>query len=709
MPPTYYSTSRSTRDHFVEPPSLLASTLARFPSEISVQIHRMCERSGIANGVSTRQRGLRRWRWGWRDWVNLPHALIAVWFVVLLWGERWVFQNAVEDCRWGNWERWPKEATPHHLILLADPQIIDPHSYPGRPWPLKELTMLHADNYMKRSYISLQKKLHPDTIFFLGDLFDGGREWKAAVGNVEDLTWANDQPPLKEGEEPPPKNFTWGQRFGEDFWLHEYDRFGRIFYKYWNLGGSEAGPGQRGRRIISSLPGNHDLGYGELIKIPIRDRFEGYFGEGNRVDVIANHTFVSIDSVSLGASESDHDTTEITKPVNEFLANAKVLKRKAVANELSYLAGRERIIKYSHGVEDLETADFNKMPSSDPGPDTPDLPTILLTHVPLYRNPGTPCGPLRERYPPAKPPPGQKTHVSPDERNALPVSRGYQYQTVLSESDSIKVIESIGNVQQVFSGDDHDYCEIIHPENKNRAREITVKAVSWCMGVRKPGFLMLSMWNPIGPDGRPLHSTPTGHGAAPTIPLTTETHLCLLPDQIGILIRYGILIGISLLALIIRAILTPILKLTPFAPPPQTYIESSLLPTTRSRTLSLSQQKTSTFSNSSTSSTTSKTLAPRTMGARTRPISPINGYGPNGYGIPHHQSLPLINHAGYFPSPEQELEDQMDFDDKKGGLVRKEANLTPLQKIWREFYMSFCRVVWVVVGVYAWLVWFYPE
>lgn len=416
---------------------------------------------------------------------------------------------------------------------------------------------------MKRAYISLQKMLHPDTIFFLGDLFDGGREWKTAKGNTKDQSWANGLRPS--GEEAFVE--TWGKRYGEDFWLHEYDRFGRIFYKYWNLAGAEAGPGQRGRRIISSLPGNHDLGYGELIKIPIRNRFEVYFGEGNRVDVIANHTFVSIDSVSLGASESKHDTTEITQPVNDFLANVKVTKRKAVANELSYQAGRERTVQYTHVVEDLENVDFTKMPTSDPGPDTPEFPTILLTHVPLYRNPGSPCGPLRERYPPAKPPPGQTTPVFPDERNAFPVSRGYQYQTVLSESDSIKVIESIGNVQQVFSGDDHDYCEIVHPENKNKAREITVKAISWAMGVRKPGFLMLSMWNPVGPDGKPLHYIPTGHGAAPTPPITTETHLCLLPDQLGIFTRYGILIVISLLALTIRAILTPIFKLTPFSPP----------------------------------------------------------------------------------------------------------------------------------------------
>ena len=135
-------------------------------------------------------------------------------------------------------------------MFLADPQLIDPHSYPGRPWPLDKFTMLHTDNYLKRSYISLQKKLHPDTVFFLGDLFDGGREWKTAHVNTEDPLWANGLRPAS--EEAYAK--TWRKKYGEDFWLREYNRFGSIFDKFWNIAGSDAGPWQRGRKLISSLP-----------------------------------------------------------------------------------------------------------------------------------------------------------------------------------------------------------------------------------------------------------------------------------------------------------------------------------------------------------------------------------------------------------------------------------------------------------------------
>jgi hypothetical protein len=596
-------------------------------------------------------------------------------------------------------------------VFLADPQLIDPHTYPGRPWPLSTFTTLHTDNYLKRSYMQLQKKLHPDTLFFLGDLFDGGREWKTAHGNTIDPAWANGMRPS--GEQAYVK--TWGKRYGEDFWLHEYDRFGRIFYKFWNLGGENPGPGQRGRKIISSLPGNHDLGFGAHIKVPIRNRFETYFGEGNRVDVVGNHTFVSVDSVSLSAGASEHGTEEITKPSEDFLREVQSLKRKAVARELSIQAGNEKILQYDHLVEDLETANFSHLPSLDPGAGaSPDFPTILLTHVPLYRSPGTPCGPKREHWPPTKPPKGQTSPVNPDERNALSISGGYQYQNVLSETDSVRLVSTIGNVVSVFSGDDHDYCEVVHPANKNNAREITVKSMSWAMGVRYPGFLMLSMWNPVGSDGEPLHSMHTGHGAGASASTTIENHLCLLPDQLGIFIRYLILLGVTLLSLLIRAILTPILNLEPFSSSPNTDSESSLLPTyskdlkrREDPDLEVREHRSANSSTSSTSSNILANLAPRSSAARTRSVSPANGYG-----LPPSQvrfaTPPLLNNPGYMGNGYAERVEKDGERSTTGAydLATKKRKSSALGLIWREAWMSIWRVAWIVLCIYIWLIWF---
>lgn len=546
-------------------------------------------------------------------------------------------------------------------------------------------------------------------MFFLGDLFDGGREWKTAHGNTEDPAWANGLRPS--GEQKYVE--TWGKRYGEDFWLHEYNRFGRIFYDFWNLGGSEAGPGQRGRKVISSLPGNHDLGFGAQIKIPVRNRFETYFGEGNRVDVIGNHTIVSVDSVSFSAGSSEHGTKELTQPSEDFLNNVQALKRKAVARELSFQAGKEEAPQYVHMVEDLEKADYAHLPTLDPGPGGAGFPTILLTHVPLYRGSGTPCGPKREHWPPTPPPKGQKTPVEPDERNALSITGGYQYQNVLSAEDSVKLVSKIGDVVSVFSGDDHDYCEIVHSADKNNAKEITVKSMSWAMGIRKPGFLMLSMWNPVGADGRPLHSSPTGHGAAlsQTAGTTIESHLCLLPDQLGIFIKYAILLIITLLALLIRAILVPILNLEPFSYYQHTDAEETLLPTT-SKDSKRNIDSDHRSSNSSTSSTNLTNLAPRSSAARTRSVSPANGYG-----LPASQvrfaTPPLISHAGSYAYTDRREDRDRDEDFGKfskssaayeSGVKRRK--LTVLELVWREAWHSVFRVAWIVVGIYLYLVWY---
>jgi hypothetical protein len=41
-----------------------------------------------------------------RRLFSFPHLLVACWFVVLLWGERWVFETKVDSCDWDHWEKW---------------------------------------------------------------------------------------------------------------------------------------------------------------------------------------------------------------------------------------------------------------------------------------------------------------------------------------------------------------------------------------------------------------------------------------------------------------------------------------------------------------------------------------------------------------------------------------------------------------------------
>ncbi|OLN81713.1 hypothetical protein CCHL11_06918 [Colletotrichum chlorophyti] len=634
------------------------------------------------------------WHAGWRVRENFtarrllsfPHLLVGFWFFALLWGEHWVFRSRVADCRWSKWEDWPAGSSPHHLVFVADPQIIDPKSYPGRPWPLSDLTVLITDNYLRRGYQQLQSQLRPDSLFFLGDLFDGGREWKTAQGDFKDPDWAAARRPKNERDHVK----EWNENYGENFWLKEYERFGDIFFKNWDLGGTKAGNWQRGRKLIASLPGNHDLGFGDQVKVSVRERFNSFFGDVNRVDVIGNHSIVSVDTVSLSASSSNQaarvDLKPIHTPAEIFLKDAKFTKRKAVERELRFWRGEVEGVIQEHKVEEVETADTN-VPTLAPGEDGPDFPTILLTHVPLYRDPGTPCGPYREHWPPTKPPKGQQGPVIPDHRNAISVSAGYQYQNVLSEEDSVKLVKSVGNVVQVFSGDDHDYCEVVHSPQKDKVREITVKSMSMAMGVPTPGFLMVSLYNPVDANGKPLPGAPEK---------TLQTHLCLLPNQLATYAKYGGLIFVSLVAIIIRSLLVPVLNLTPFAIQPE-QSNGAILPTFKDKVEDDESQDlraSSATSGSrylSTSSSRTRSGSLLSNGSAARIPSPKGKHKKQGWG---HRT------------PRIEIFQDDFYGTGKPRLTWKAASQrsrSTLRRVAAEIGASTWRVVWMVVLFWAYL------
>jgi len=543
---------------------------------------------------------------------------------------------------------------------VADPQLVDPHTYPGRPWPLSTLTVRFTDLYLSRSFQRIQQDLYPDTIFFLGDLFDGGREWSTRQSESPDKEW---------------------RRYGQQFWLKEYQRFSGIFFNHWIEAGSSARPGQQGRKLITSLSGNHDLGFGTGIQKPVRKRFQAYFGDGNGIDVIANHTFVSVDTVSLSAMDQQGADEEIWKPAQEFLDTLQVRRRRAQGREIRRQKGQKPNPPMIHELYDTNRLTTATLP--DFVEQQADLPTILLTHVPLFRFPGTPCGPLREHWPPSS------SDALKDDRNAISVSRGHQYQNVLTQAVTKDITGKVGNAGFAFSGDDHDYCEVVHrgyPSAGGGIREITVKSLSWAMGVRKPGFVMLSLWNPIDAKGRSL-------GADPTI----QTHLCLMPDQLGIFIRYGTLAGISLLLLVLRA------AYLTFHPSRSKFARSAdpVLPTVENGKANGStahQKDVSASSNSSSLAPSSDHLAVRSASARTRSISPASGYGLGAeYNAPL-ANVPLIEHAGYYG-----LDDDSDEDERKPiSTARRPRKLTGFGLFWAEFRSGLLRV-----GVIAFLWFFY--
>ncbi|EON64236.1 hypothetical protein W97_03467 [Coniosporium apollinis CBS 100218] len=655
----YHDGLRSTRNHYHDPPGL---------------IERVTSTVSTINIPVKPPRG-----WSWKRVLTLVNFLSLFWVFALYRGERTIFRKAIDACDWDTWENWPQDAVPHHLVFIADPQLVDPHTYPGRPWPLSTLTVSYTDQYLRRAFSKITKDLYPDTVIFLGDLFDGGREWSTPSSAS------------------PEKQY---KKYGDRFWQREYTRFGSIFFDQWNNARHATRAGQDGRKMMAGLPGNHDLGFATGIQKPVRNRFNAYFGDGNRIDVIANHTFVSVDSVSLSAQGlEDGNIGDISRPVVDFLNSAHAEKRRAITRHLRTQNGLMPDSPYDHRI-------FEGRELGHPVPttkeDNNDFPTILLTHVPLYRDPGTPCGPLREHWPPTRPPNGKGEPPERDDRNAIAVQGGYQYQNVLTREILKEIAVSVGNIAYAFSGDDHDYCDVVHrgyPSAGGGIREITVKSMSWAMGVRKPGFVMLSMWNPVDRHGNRVDAQK--NAGKPTI----QTHLCLLPDQLGLFIRYALYFGITLLLLVSRAALCaigffksagsgddPVLPMTEIVSSAETEKAEGYRAHTRKGSSSDEAS-----SNSSVSSNRTN-LSVRSASARTRSISP------GGYGLPPSQSkysLPRGSNAAYH-GPAEDKYDEWGMSTR---VKRRPKKLKGFALFSEELKKSVLRVALVALPWYFWLIW----
>lgn len=86
--------------------------------------------------------------------------------------------------------RWPSKCEPSlqlaaeteliggmkatHVLLIADPQVLDMRSYPDRSWLLAKLTQFVVDLNMRKSW-SATRGFRPDVVVFLGDMMDNGR------------------------------------------------------------------------------------------------------------------------------------------------------------------------------------------------------------------------------------------------------------------------------------------------------------------------------------------------------------------------------------------------------------------------------------------------------------------------------------------------------------------------------------------------------
>lgn len=142
------------------------------------------------------------------------------------------------------------------------------------------------------------------------------------------------------------------------------------------------------------------------------------------------------------------------------------------------------------------------------------VPRILMTHVPLYREYGTTCGPLR---------------VS---KRPVMIGSGRDYINVLPKHVSSMILQAVQPLA-VFSGDDHDQCYVRHSvkpfarspfandENGDASTtpEQTVGTFSWLQGNLWPSVAVVLL-------------------RANTDPVAVETVVCFLPPQMYIYFWY---------------------------------------------------------------------------------------------------------------------------------------------------------------------------
>ncbi|KAJ6587057.1 Metallo-dependent phosphatase-like protein [Mycena vulgaris] len=378
----------------------------------------------------------------------IVNGLRLFWTVLAVWYEHAVFIYSVHKCQWPDSGISPTDSSPRpsHVLLVADPQILDHRSYPGRAPYLTFISQLLVDLNLRKSWRAALRT-RPDVVVFLGDMMDGGR-------------------------------FSMSDA--------EYEQYVRRFKSIFPLDPNIP------RYFI---PGNHDTGLGisEQFSKKAAARYISHFGPLNNRITIANHTIILLDAPSL--VEEDFQRSS---------------KGNSYSNWQPVPGGPIELVQL-----------FSKSETQDP--------VVLFTHIPLSRSDGASCGPNRER-------------------GTIRRGVGFGYQNTLPNTASDFVLTSL-QPSLVFSGDDHDYCEYMHSFNSGgapkQAREVTVKSLSMAMGIRRPGFQLLSLVPPHSMQGSSSHAD----------------SLCLLPDQLGIyLSTYIPFLVFSLLIILvanIRRICTP--------------------------------------------------------------------------------------------------------------------------------------------------------
>jgi hypothetical protein len=152
-----------------------------------------------------------------------------------------------------------KNIKTENVLIISDPQLIDKHTYPNRNQFALSLSKITADNYLYKNYVTLVKTLKPQTIIFLGDLLDNGRESP------------------------------------DSYYEAEFERFTRLFVD--SIKDCDIS-------LFTNVPGNHDIGWENGVTEHSLKRFEKHFGNTNKIIRKDRHDLIFFDDQSLTNTEN---------------------------------------------------------------------------------------------------------------------------------------------------------------------------------------------------------------------------------------------------------------------------------------------------------------------------------------------------------------------------------------------------------------------
>jgi hypothetical protein len=204
----------------------------------------------------------------------------------------------------------------------------------------------------------------------------------------------------------------------------------------------------------------------------------------------------------------------------------------------------QSLLGYAYGAEDACTisshsAPWRLMSAPPPSPSQQQAlaAPILLSHLPLHRNPSS-CG----SYPDSKP-------ITPNFRLFSPRPWAVHASTMPMQS-SARLLRDIQPLL-VLSGDHHRWCTTLHSINSSReAVEVTVGTFSWLQGSLKPSFGALLFTNSSA--SAELFSRGPSCVASSQSQWHAVVCPCWLPDNRLSLTLYAVFAAASIVWLLLR-------------------------------------------------------------------------------------------------------------------------------------------------------------